>query len=89
MKNTLFAASAILIGMAVASNAFAAWGCGAQNSSGAWGDSFNESSKSTAQKHALSGCEQSRQPGEAPCRIVGCSPNINSGDQADAKWELR
>jgi hypothetical protein len=89
MKNTLFALSAVLIGIAMASNAYAAWGCGAQNSGGAWGDSFAESSKNSAQKKALSGCEQSRQPGEPPCHIVGCSPNINSGDQADAKWELR
>jgi hypothetical protein len=89
MKNILFMLGIILIGTAMGSNAYSAWGCGAQNGSVAWGDSFNESSKSAAQKTALSGCQQSRQPGEAPCRIVGCSPNINSGDQADAKWELR
>ena len=79
---------AALIGTAAGSKAFAAWGCGAQNSGGAWGASFNEPSKSAAAKLALHGCEESREPGEEPCRIVGCSPNINTGDQADAKWAL-
>jgi hypothetical protein len=89
LKGVLLAFGFGFFGLAAASSAHAAWGCGAQNSGGAWGDSFNESSKSAAEKSALSGCEQSRQPGEPKCRIVGCNPNINTGDQADALWELK
>lgn len=86
MRKALFLAGVAWICIAAVSEVHAAWGCGAQNSGGAWGTSFNEPTKKSAQRLALSGCEQSREPGEAPCRIVGCDPNINTGEQADAKW---
>jgi hypothetical protein len=90
MKKALLALGLTgLICATTISHAYARWGCGAQNSGGAWGTSFAESSKASAEKLALQGCQQSRQPGEAPCHIVGCSPNIDSGDQADAKWSLQ
>ena len=89
MNKALLAASLVgLIGAATISNAQARWGCGAQNSAGAWGVSFAEPTRASAQKLALAGCAASRQPGEAPCHIVGCRPNMDASDQAEAQWAL-
>jgi hypothetical protein len=86
MKKVLLAFSlASLIGAGTVSNAHALWGCSAQTPQGAWGYSFAEPTRASAQKKALAGCAVERGAGEAPCHIVVCNPNVDTEDQAEAK----
>jgi hypothetical protein len=71
------------LGTSTASNArTAVWGCAAR-SSRAWDNSANAATEELARAEALKVCEK---VGGIPCHIIGCSPNINTADQALAKW---
>ncbi len=76
------AALAALAALASGSTAWAAWGCAARGDHGGWGNSFGQATKSEAEEAALRAC------GPAGCRIIGCSAEADTRDQARALWPI-
>jgi hypothetical protein len=79
-----------LIGVVTISNAQAGWGCGAHNVSGSQGRTWSQPSESEARSVALADCVKSaRQYHETDeCRVAGCSPNVDTREQARALWPI-
>jgi hypothetical protein len=63
------------------STAWAEWGCGARSPE-AWGNSFGGATREAAERAALEIC------GHESCKIVGCSPEATTRDQARALWPI-
>ena len=82
-KRSLFVTGCFVLALAAAadpSSAWAAWGCAARNPSGAWGNSHGYSTRAEARATAMGLC------GSAGCQIIGCSPNVDSLEEANAIW---
>jgi hypothetical protein len=70
-----------LAALASGSTAWAAWGCAARGDRGGWGNSHSSATQSAAEDSAMRVC------GEG-CYIIGCSPNVDTSDQARALWRV-
>jgi hypothetical protein len=72
----------VLVAIAGASPALAKWGCAAR-SPAHYCNSYNDNTKTEASTEALKGCHQA---GGKGCRIIRCSANINTAEEAIAMW---
>jgi hypothetical protein len=82
MRRSLIITASLFALAATSAPALAAWGCGAQGVGGQ-GRTWNFASSAMASKGALDEC---RRAGGHRCRIIGCSPNVDSEWQADSLW---
>jgi hypothetical protein len=78
----LFFAFAVVVCSVSSSAAWANWGCAAR-SSGHTFRMWNEPTQAEARNDVLKNCRNSK---EGPCKIISCSANVNSQDQAHAIW---
>ena len=62
---------------------WAKWGCAARSPAQYWSNSYNDNTKMEASKEALRGCQAA---GGKGCRIIRCSPNANTAEEANAMW---
>src|SRR4249920_2315080 len=76
-------ASFLVATVAGASPASAKWGCAARSPAHYWSNSYNDNTKTEASTEALKGCQYA---GGKRCRIIRCSANINTVDEANAMW---
>jgi hypothetical protein len=86
MHTRLMVAGSFLVLAAIiagASPAWAKWGCAARSPAHYWSNSYNDNTRNEASTEALKGC---RAAGGKGCRIIGCSANINTAEEANAMW---
>jgi hypothetical protein len=81
-KRLIVAASVLVLAAATTAPAWAGWGCGAQGFAGQ-GRTWRNTTRAQAAAGALRLC---RQAGGRHCRLVSCSPNVDTEGQADAMW---
>ncbi len=77
----------LILFLAVANStaARARWGCGASSSNGAASHNSGQATEAIARTYALQDCEKS---GGKNCRIIGCSPEVDTVEEARARWPL-
>jgi hypothetical protein len=83
-KGFLIAAGFLLVAATHTSPASAGWGCGSQAYPGGHYRTFNFETKAEASDVVLRLCGKAHND----CRVIGCSPNINSEEQANVLWPL-
>ena len=82
MQRYLIIAASFLALAATGAPAFAGWGCGAQGIAGQ-GRTWSNVNRAQAAAGALRLC---RQAGGQRCRLISCSPNVDTEWQANALW---
>lgn len=79
----IISASILALAAASASPAWASWACGARSSGGAIGRAWLEPTEAEARDGALQSC---REIGGHRCRIISCAENVQTREQAHARW---
>jgi hypothetical protein len=75
----------VLLAMAGTQPAAARWGCGAKAPGGGVSHNGNEPSEAAARADALEDCKN---VSGTTCQIISCFPDIDTIEQARAKWPL-
>ena len=81
----LFAAAVLVTAAASSTSAWAGWGCayGSSDVVGVSGRRWAFATEQLARSSALNGCKSLKHKN---CRIIGCSANVNSKEDADKLW---
>jgi len=88
MDRRLIVATSFLALAATSAPAWAGWGCGYRYSglvAGAYGIIWSAPSEQQARESAMKLCNGSGNPG---CFVVSCADNVDTRDQARARWPM-
>lgn len=82
MHKQLIMAATLIVAAATSSSAWAGWGC-AYNSSAGIGRTWAAESEAVAREQTMHNCTVRN---FRECRIIGCSENVDSKEDADKLW---
>jgi hypothetical protein len=82
-KHLIVAASVLVLAVVGILPASAKWGCAARSDNGVWIDGDGLTTEKAARAQAMAGCKDH---GGKGCHITDCSPDVDTDDQAAAKW---